>query len=229
MSVIAILLASALSLTPTTTGKTAQPDLVACLAYLARAPEYATLTDDELGRNERFLDAAQRSYCSDETSAFWPIAHEKARAALGITREGPPAPGQQDIAEREMRIIVANAWLSARTIRASTTSLPPPRMTGFVLSWLLDVSISHEDLPQKPFICARDAIRKSQNLTPADLYAGLANPALRAATAGCGLEEIHKSLTMRVRTRFPEIIEERATAITSHYLGQMLFWATLSQ
>ncbi len=66
-------------------------------------------------------------------------------------------------------------------------------------------------------------------MAPTDLMYGMASPAFAKIGGPCGFEPVLRSVVAALRARFPELADETATALANYFLGQMVFWSSLSE
>lgn len=205
--------------------------LAQCMAYLAQAPEYASLSDDQIAREPSFLEAAKSNYCSDEASPFWRVAHERAHAKLGT--EGNTLESQK-LAEEEMRSILSEIWDQAHMSRAEPVALSPARKARFAQSWLSDDQNSKEvmALAEEPILCVGAAARAGKGLQDKDIMAAAGGTETRAFTTvgnGCGYESAKQAIARKIEGRFPDLGSQAAIQISGAFLGQMTFWSLTGQ
>ncbi|HXH53973.1 MAG TPA: hypothetical protein VNH53_11190 [Sphingomicrobium sp.] len=206
-------------------GAANRTELAQCLAHLSNAPEFRSISSDDLANNVAFLEAAERSYCSDEVLPFWKIAHQRARAKLGLPGKGFPAPEQQEFAEREIRSLLRESWQTAQRHRANPRPLSEAKMTNIALAWLLDDQNDSElqKIADQPLRCVAKDARKGE----AQHGTGRIKPSKGRADV-CGYHAALQKIANLIRVRFPDVSEKFAAKVAEDYLSQMAFWATLS-
>lgn len=202
-------------------------ELADCLAYLAQAPEYRLLSDDSLKANEQFLEAAKGRYCSDEVSPFWELAHNRARAKLGIPAEAPPNSEQQELAEREIRSLLAESLDEARRNHSKTIQLPDRKMYKFVMAWLLEEQNTAfiQSATETTILCSVATLKKNENIDVKDVFDGMTSPILQKIATACGYDGAQKTIAGKIIERFPELNASFAHAIAASLMGQATFWA----
>jgi hypothetical protein len=198
-----------------------------CLIYLARSPEYASLSAEELGNSHEFFEAAEGRYCSDEASPLWRVAHQRARAKLGTDK--PSLEGQK-LAEEELHSILKEVWSDTQASGVALAPLSGAKMVDFAQSWLLDDRNAGEllNLAEQPILCVVDA-SKADSKMQEDIANGKTSAALKKARARCGYDSIQHTIEGKLQVRFPEMSPKSSTEIASSFLNDMTFQAMLSQ
>lgn len=224
---IAFLIAA--SLATALPGKTSEA-LAVCMAYLARAPEYAALSDAEISRNDGFFTAAAERYCSSGSGELWPLAHERAEAKLGLPADGFPPPEQQALAEQEIRSILREIWAENSGLRGRQVALPPEDLAEFMLSWLTDENQRHLlKRIEGPLQCAREAILRDSSLKVEVLTGGSSNPRFARIAVGCRYPQAQARLVEAMHKRFPDVPGALASSVVEAFMAQMTFWSLLTQ
>lgn len=225
----ALLLASA----PVAAEAPPSPDtmrLERCLAHVANNPEFAGRSSEALGSDAAFAKAA-KDYCGDEISPLWKVVHGRARQQMGLPANGPPAYGQQALAEREMDAIILGAWPKASTMRAEPPALGRQRLTRYVMVWLLKDGDDAQMIDETAVLCAQDRLRKNplpqDDLAP--LLQGKFSPTVTRLIADCGYPAWRDRLGAILSARFPAEDPALRADIANWYIGQMTFWAMLSE
>jgi hypothetical protein len=200
-------------------------DLAQCLAHLSNAPEFRDIGSDNLAENEAFLEAAIDNYCSHEASPFWTTAHARSRQELGLSAEGSPSVGQQRVAERQMRIIVREAWPLASTYRAHPRPLSEKKMTDTAFAYLLsDQTERVMRIVEGPLTCVGKGARAGKarvgrnGVTPS-----------KALAASCGYQSALDDLAGLLQARFPDAKPDFASRTAQAFLQEMGVWASTSQ
>lgn len=203
--------------------------LVTCLASLSRAPEYAARTDEQIAQDDAFFEAAAGRYCSDEAYPLWRIAHDRARKALGLKQGAPTTREQQELAEKEMRSLLGEAWSKVGERRAKT-QLPANKLESMMLNWLLDgAQAPLFDQVEAPVLCSQGPIRQTRQLSPKDIRAGMASPTFRKIGERCGYPAVQAKLVQALLNRFPDASVKLAERVAVSFMGQMTFEGALSQ
>lgn len=208
-----------------------QHDLVQCLAYLAQAPEYRSLSDDDLRTNNGFLHAAKNVYCSDEVLPFWDLAHRRARAKMKLPRGGPTSIEQQELAEQEIQFLIADAWQEARATRNQPEPLSRERLSKFIMVWVLDEHNSAVlgSAAEESVSCVVAAMKKDGTFRAEDVTAGRETPAVRKVVSDCGYDRAQQTVARAITARFPDADAAFARAIANDLMGQFTFWAMLGE
>lgn len=211
----------------------AAPDtarLERCLAHVANNPEFAARSSEALGSDAEFAKAA-KDYCGDEISPLWKVVHIRARQQMGLPANGLPAYGQQELAEREMDAIILGAWAKASTMRANPPAMGRQRLTRYVMVWLLKDGDDGQMIDAQAVLCARERLRKNplpqDDLAP--LLQGKFSPAVERLIADCGYPAWRDRLGGILAGRFPTEDPALRADIANWYIGQMTFWAMLSE
>jgi hypothetical protein len=201
-----------------------------CLAHVANNPEFSGRSSEALGSDGQFAKAA-KDYCGDEISPLWKVVHGRARQQMGLPADGPPAYGQQDLAEREMDAIILGAWPRASAMRAKPPALGRQRLTRYVMVWLLKDGDDAQMIDGAAVLCAREKLRKNplpqDDLAP--LMQGKFSPAVARLIADCGYQAWRDRLGGVLAARFPAEDPALRADIANWYIGQMTFWAMLSE
>ncbi|MBN8483701.1 MAG: hypothetical protein J0L50_02890 [Sphingomonadales bacterium] len=201
-----------------------------CLAHVANNPEFSGRSSEALGSDGQFAKAA-KDYCGDEISPLWKVVHGRARQQMGLPANGPPAYGQQALAEREMDAIILGAWPKASTMRAEPPALGRQRLTRYVMVWLLKDGDDAQMIDETAVLCARDRLRKNplpqDDLAP--LLQGKFSPTVTRLIADCGYPAWRDRLGAILSARFPAEDPALRADIANWYIGQMTFWAMLSE
>lgn len=205
--------------------------LSACLVDLANGPEFSAINSEELSQNDRFLSAALDGWCSDELIDFWPKAHDAARRELGAPEEGLPVIGQQILAKKKAKALVANAWREASALRSTPPPLTTEKQAHLGLIWLLDRDDAFLD-PLMPTVkcAAEQMLAQAIPLAPENLgkHGAVKRSALGEISVQCQYDVAVDSVAKAIGTRFPKLESSDAITIADSYLGQVLFWATLA-
>jgi len=197
--------------------------LVPCLANLSNTSEFVKLTDEQVGKDRKFLDAAVDRFCAEEVTPLWKTAHVRARAQLGVGPEGPLVSGEQEIAEREIRLLVTEAWETAKLTRVDPPPLSDEKMSKIALAWLLSDENSQqvESITKGPVECVAKGLARKQ-LTPK-------GPIISNELGGaCGYDVARHKVASLVHTQFANTKPEFAMRTADVFLQQLTFWAALA-
>lgn len=183
-----------------------------------------------LGSGPGFAKAA-KDYCGDEISPLWKVVHSRARQQMGLPPSGPRAEGQQVRAERELDAIILEAWPKASAMRANPPAMGRQRLSRYVMVWLLKDGDDVQMIDRAAVLCAREKLRKNplpqDDLAP--LMQGKFSPAVARLIADCGYQAWRDRLGGILAARFPAEDPELRADIANWYIGQMTFWAMLSE
>lgn len=201
-----------------------------CLAHLAGDPHFVRQSSEALGASSDFAESAKH-YCADEIAEFWSAAHSRARQKLGLPDEGEHAPDQQRLVQQEMSAMILAAWPAASAMRANPPSMDHDRMAFFIFTWLLDDENVERLIDEKAAMCAKDKLGNSslpeQDLT--DLARGRFSARMTKLLNSCGYKEWRRNLDQAVAQRFPTSEPAARSGAINLFIGQVTFWAALSQ
>jgi len=217
-------LAVSLALSGAASAEPTREDLVQCLAHLSNAPEFKELNEDEIERSEAFYRAADDSYCSDEFGQLWERAHIQARSELGLPSEGLPTPGQQEVADRQVRSLFRAAWQEAKPFRANPRPLSDDKLTKMAFAWLLDDQNSK--LIQGTVFKTVSCVAKGAIDGNAELRGGEVIPS-KGLAASCRYDQGRQKTANLIQTRFPKATASLVNQIAERFMRQGAFWATL--
>ena len=212
------------------------------MAFVAQGPDYASVSDDELGHNAGYLEAVTH-VCSDEVFPFWDMAHARAFAELGLPGTSFPVPPEfgaramheSEVADRQLRSIISEHWGEAQGLRHQTLTFPPERQVKFYLAWLTDdrQKAALAAIIEKPVTCMGAAIRRDDShFTQQDfesLMNGQPTPRVGKMAATCGHGPASEALVGLIRLRFATADPLLAKSAAASLLGQMVFWSLTGQ
>ena len=210
------------------------PALVACMAHASNTGQFRAIASDELAADEAFLENVEGSWCSDEASNYWSLAHQEARVELGLPEEGLPGPGQQELAEANMHRLLGEAWAAAAPLRADPPPQSKEQRAKFMLVWNLDNM--DEDTPvglaSKPAIlCAAKALKADPALLrPMGTNGGTIDAAtIDRRFATCEYGQAVDKVAALTAEGLPGYSPAEYRQMAEKTLGTMLFYASLAQ
>jgi hypothetical protein len=210
------------------------PALVACMAHASNTGRFRAIASDELGDDETFLDSVEGSWCSDEASNYWSLAHQEARAELGLPEEGLPGPGQQELAEANMHRMLGEAWASAAALRADPPRQSEEERDRFLLVWNLD-NMGEDTavgLASKPAIlCAASALKDNPLLIRkmAERGGSIDAASIDRAYPSCGYGQAVGQVAALTAEGLPGYADDEYRQMAEQTLGTMLFYASIAQ
>lgn len=211
----------------------AEQALVTCLAHAARIAPYRDRTLAELASEEPFLTAAHDLWCSDEAMPYWSVAHDEARAELGLSKSDPPSSKQRPLVIGGMQRMMAAAARKAAAMPGDPPPLSDERRERFVYAWSLDNM--REDGPvgevAVPAIrCAAEKLRADPDGPGriADLARGNRKlpPPIDAA---CGYDRAIGAVAALASESVPGGSPDAYRAVAADMLGTSLFYAAIAQ
>ncbi len=241
--IASLALIAAAAASPTgATAPTNATSLAKCIAFVAQGPDYAAVSDEDLGHNSGFLEAVTHA-CSDEALPLWDEAHARAFAELGLPGKSFPVPreyagravGEMDVADRQLRSIISEHWGEARGLRHQTLTFPSERQVKFYLAWLMDdrQKSTLAAIIEKPVTCMGAAIRRDDSHFTQPDFESLVNgqPTQRVGkiAADCGHDAAIESLFGLIRQRFTTADPVLAKSAAEYLLGQLVFWSLTGQ
>jgi hypothetical protein len=237
--VIAALLASALAgaapaAAPALVAPAENRALAVCLAHAARTDAYRDIPTEALAQDAAFLKAVSGRWCAEEAAAYWPVAHEAARTALGLPEGAPYQSDKQRLAEANMDRMMGEAWAAAAPLRAAPPPMAAPRRAKFKLVWTLEnlSETSPVGLATKPAVtCLAGRLREDQGTARALGEAVSAGRTLDLAlhAEACGHGAAVAEIGALMAASLPGDPPETYTASAEGVLQSLLFFATLAQ
>lgn len=230
---IAALLASALaSAAPAAPAENRA--LAVCMAHASRTDAFRGIASEALAGDEAFIEAVRGRWCADEASAYWPVAHEEARVALGLPEGTTYTFGKQRLAEANMARMMREAWAAAAPLRADPPAMGAQRRAKFKLVWTLEnlSETSPVGLAAKPAVTCVAAKLREEPVKLRALGEAVAKREtidLAPHAEACGYAAAVADIGALMAASLPGDPPETYTASAEAILQGALFFAAMAQ
>lgn len=208
-----------------------QKALATCQAFVAQAPSFSQLSDDELSSSSQFIHEVM-GMCGKSIVPLWDDAHARARTelklpqdqSLPMTREeAGRSVGEMDVAERHLKSIVAERWSDARVLRHQMLNIPPATMAEYMFGWLgvEDRAAGLLKASNKPVECVGARMSGQADLNA--LMSGGRDFVNKAR--GCKFVEAVDGIASTMRQFYPSVDRAVAQGVADSFLREIVFWS----
>jgi hypothetical protein len=211
--------------------------LATCMAFVSQEADYREIPDEEIQHYSPFYDEVMQ-ICGKQIAPLWSEAHERARVELGLPeqRSRPMTPdearrsmNEMNVAERQLRAVVAEHWPDAQTLRHQPLDISPSAMTTYMQGWLFSEHRAERLISsaEKSVRCVGATIHTNDDIKA--LLSEETEGNFAASAHKCKFDDAVEAISASLRQRFATADPTVAHAVADNFLRQIVFWSLTGQ